>query len=224
MNPGQYNSSFSKAVTLLKKYNFIQMNNTSMKKPLSRDFIDNVDKPDDSAYKIAVDNYEFDLLFRDQSFLQFYHNDNFSVLRYAYFECPYKILTYEEFLEREGLDYADVGDKFLDYYDQFVEEAELKELFLTVRYDYNKNLYKAGVHPAAHFHIGKGNDVRISASLLITPLLFVMFILKQCYYPYWEILMQDSDFISEVKSSRASSGALDVSLFNALDKLELYLI
>src|SRR5690606_25054066 len=95
------------------------------------------------AYKIGLQNYDFDFLLKDESYFQFQYFKNEEVLeiRYAYFQNPFEYMTYEEYLESE-IDFEEidesiesVGNLFEEEHNQFLNEQQLSSNYSTIRYD-----------------------------------------------------------------------------------------
>lgn len=149
-------------------------------------------------------NYDYDIKLYDNSVFQFTYDkdsDNeISNIRYAFYESPVCIKSYEEFLKDEiGYDYLLCGEEFYEEYEQYKSEASLKNTITPIRYDYSKTEYLPTKHAISHLHIGHDNDVRIPMSIVITPCEFVAFILRHTYYRIWKKRMDDEQFLSEYK-------------------------
>jgi len=106
-------------------------------------------------YKLAIINFDYDILLFDESILQFEFTkfEGDINLRYVYCQFPYDFPTYKTYLKDIGHDYDEVRDKFREDYEQEVNEAELKKICIYIRYDYNPLSYKPIVHAASHLHL-----------------------------------------------------------------------
>ncbi len=71
-------------------------------------------------------------------------------------------------------------------------EVNYRKNFTPIRYDLDNNSYKTGVHPAAHIHIGLDNHIRIGLERELTPLAFLLFVIRQMYPRNWENLLESS--------------------------------
>ena len=130
----------------------------------------------------------FDLLLVDSSMLQFRLNRYPDPpMTYSYFECPFRVLTYREFLDREvGSSFSEVGDLFRSEYEEFVlSSAEPKESVTPIRYDFAPDRYCSVAHPASHLHIGCENEMRLGTTRILSPMSFTLLILRQRYPSYW---------------------------------------
>ena len=227
MNAGQYKISLNKINRLLRKYSLTKeipsslgMKNVPTEDPDIESYA--------STYQKAIDSFTYDLLLFDESFLKFSRSSDPKgqpeVIRYAYCQCPYEFISYEEYLESNGFFYIEVGEAFRGDYEQDLSEAPLRELFNYIRYDYSGQGYQVGIHPASHLHIGLTGSIRIPIEMVITPYMFSLFVLKQCYYDRWSVLMMDAAFWGSVQTSKVSCSPLNIEGFADLDRTELYLV
>ena len=178
------------------------------------------------TYNEALHSNDYHLLLFDDSFFQFELSEfaKKPLLRYSFYQTPYDFLQYEEYLESNDLKFNDVGYEYQDEYDQVLNEAPIKETFLSIRYDYSEKEYKTGVHSVSHFHIGFRNSIRITSSIFITPLLFVIFIIKNVYSKKWPSLIEDDNFLKQYKKLKDKCESIEETFFQELDKNELYLM
>ncbi len=179
-----------------------------------------------SVYKAIIDNHDYDVLLFDDSIIQFEYSkleEKRFRIRYVYYEAPWKFQSYNEFLKKYGFSYEETGETFKIDYEQELSEADFNNFCVYMRYDYSEREYTLGVHPASHIHIGRNNTIKIPTSKIITPYLFVMFILKQVYYKPWIEYMGNTNFSRSFRSCKESCLGLKSSFFGNEDKLELYL-
>jgi hypothetical protein len=175
-------------------------------------------------YKTAIRNFDYDILLFDDSIMQFSYNnpDGNKIIRYAYYQFPFAIPSYKEYLETNGLYVEDAGDLFLDAYEQEVAEALINSGALAIRYDFSLREYRPSVHPASHFHVGLDNHLRLPISYYITPMMFGIFILKQAYYDRWTSFMSNPSFRKHFESCKKQCKKLEKICFDDSDKKELY--
>jgi hypothetical protein len=180
------------------------------------------------AYQNAVDTFGYDFLLFDESIIQFSQlkdpDDGSMIIRYTYYECPYNFISYDEYLTMNGFSYPEVGEEFREEYEQYLSEAKLKTHHNYIRYDYNGKEYQEAVHPASHLHVGLSGSMRIPICMVITPYIFSLFVVKQCYYDRWKYLMTDSAFRKVVQTSKVHCSLLNATEFGEFDKAELYLV
>lgn len=220
-----YYSSVEDVKNLLNKFNLLK-NYAFINKPISNDFAKICRREDYiTIYKSAIQSNDYHLLLFDDSFIQFdLLEQNKPKLRYSYYQFPFNFPTYEEYLKSINQDFNVVGYEYKDEYDQALLDAPKKDTFLSIRYDYSEKEYAPGVHSVSHFHIGHGDSMRITCSIFITPLLFVIFIIKNIYFKEWQSLMKDEDFLKHYDKIKNKCEKIEDSFFNELDKYELYLV
>lgn len=68
-----------------------------------------------------------------------------------------------------------------------------------VRYDFDEK-GASFTHPESHFHIGFNSEIRIGCEILINPLSFLFFILRQFYPKAWTIFQVHKNFKSYLSS------------------------
>ena len=219
-------TSVEDSKNLLKKFELLKNSNNS-KKEISKLFSIICRKEDYiKIYNTALNSNDYHLLLFDDSFFQFELSefDKKPLLRYSFYQTPYDFLPYKEYLESKDLKFNEVGYEYQDEYEQVLNEAPIKETFLSIRYDYSEKEYKTGVHSVSHFHIGFRSPIRITSSIFITPLLFVIFIIKNVYSKKWPSLINDDDFLKQYKKVKDKCESIEETFFQELDKIELYLV
>jgi hypothetical protein len=220
MNESIFFTSEEEAKKLLKKSGLLKSSDF-LREPISEGFAEvcrNNNFTD--AYISALRNFDYHLLLFDESFFQFEFlkpSTNLH-LRYSYYQNPFILPSSENYLESMR------GDEFRYDYDQVFTDAPKKDFYLSIRYDYSEKEYTEGVHSVSHFHIGPGDSIRITSSISITPLLFVMFIVKNIYSKQWRSLITDLDFLKSYKKVKNKCEKIESRFFNELDKYDLYLI
>jgi hypothetical protein len=178
------------------------------------------------AYLLA--NRHYDFLLSDLSLMLFMHEvDDEGVLQiagYSHYPSPVLVNTYEEFVLDMGFTLEEAGDELRADYEQHVDAADFRASVTPIRYDYSPRLYSCGRHPAAHFHFGKDNEIRIGTERILKPIGFVLFIVRQCYPEDWvRYLVRDgrSDFVR--KHMRGGLDWVQPEYMRGHDLLELIL-
>lgn len=222
MNAREFSIYKEEVKNLLNKHNLLK-DSYFYKKPLSKKYV-KYKKKDDFIlfYNNSIQNFDYHFLLFDNSFIQLEFDDKKPYVRYLYCPFPYDFLTFEEFLtelENDNVIYEE--PEFI--YDQLLEKASLKEPCFLIRYDYEE-LYNSGIHSVSHIHIGCKHQIRITTSTMITPLCFIMFILKQIYIDKWPMFLRDNDFVTLYKRNKRNCDNIQDNFFNELDKSELYLL
>lgn len=148
-------------------------------------------------YKVAIREFDYEILLKDDSIFQF------SLTRYAFIQNPNISVTKEDLLSRmysqdelanlsEG-DYNEMLDSVDDLtIEQFKNEQNINVHAHVIRYDIDERGYKPLQHAYSHFHIGNNNNIRIPCARILTPLAFVLFVLKHTYsmnQPMYEELL-----------------------------------
>lgn len=157
------------------------------------------------AYKNAQ---AFDLILEDESLLFFrYAESSQTMLSYGYLQCPYNVISYDDFVQEYGSDTVDQVE--IDgLYEEYLEQPSLRNNAMPVRYDWSPKLYKEGMHPASHFHFGYRTDVRLSIDALLRPTHFILFMLRQFYLAQWSTA--HNDYFDELASIAESAQDKDI--------------
>jgi len=197
-------TGFDASIKLLKKVELFKTQNISRKmsfgkNKFSKDFIYQSQKTDyKKIYDIALKKGDYDILLIDTSFFQFsYEKDRdnkINEIRYAYYNMPYDVDDYYIFLKKQGFDYEEVGDEFLDIYEQYIVEAQLKKQVTPIRYDYDTTICTRTVHASSHLHIGHNNDIRIPCDKVLSPQTFVSFVIRHVYFENFKSKIEDENF------------------------------
>lgn len=190
----------------------------------------------DDNYKIvfetARNNLDYDFLLQDQSFLQFSYetdkDEQVTSIRYAYYEVPLNILSFDEFVqdisERENLDSIEWLPVLEELYSQAHDEASLKHEVMPMRYDYSPGLYDGIKHPASHFHIGNNNQIRIPCSYVLSPAGFVAFVVRHVYWNVWKEHVEHPEFLMTYLNCKPGMGyQLTSGLFNKQEMQDIFL-
>jgi hypothetical protein len=168
--------------------------------------------------------YDFQLV--DNSFFQF-RVESFGPVKvgYAYYECPYRCMSYSEFILQElGGDPADVGDAFMTDYSNYIVSSFPKDTVTPLRYDYAPDDYTEGRHPASHIHFGHCNNIRVGTRhILLRPLAFLLFVIRQYYPDKWIELLRDDKAWIWCRDIRDNLDEVHANYWKELDKLEMSL-
>ncbi|MCX7049785.1 MAG: DUF2290 domain-containing protein [Candidatus Sumerlaeota bacterium] len=184
-------------------------------------------------YERLVSDNVYDFKLSDNSLLIF-ENEDGNELRYCYYECPQRLMSYEDFvLSSLGIELNDpnieqilneIGDSSRNEYEQYVETEELKTAVTPIRYDYAPGDYREGVHPASHIHCGFESQIRIATVKIMNPISFLLMIMRQCYPLAWEKkLLCHSKKAVWCKNVRDHITPIHKKYFRALDKMEIFL-
>ncbi|ALL05961.1 hypothetical protein AQ505_10930 [Pedobacter sp. PACM 27299] len=171
-----------------------------------------------NLYKVALRNFDYDILLKDDSIFQFSYKFNGSSppdIRFAFFQNPRQYKSYDDFLEiltekglieKEGNE--SISDLLEEEYQQFLTEQNINESSTSIRFDVDATAYKPLIHSTAHFHIGHKNNVRIPCKIILSPLKFSIFIIKHVYYTVWKTKIGEPTGILATSLSNSKSTCL----------------
>lgn len=143
---------------------------------------------------------------------------------YSYIECPLDVQSYRIYLEGQGLEYTTANRREnLEGYAMVLETAGLKKHITPIRYDLDPVGYRTGVHPLAHIHIGLENNIRIGLKKQMTPLAFVLFVMRQVYPECWSRLLEQKQGMNIERKIRLDCDAVAAEMWLEHDELELHL-
>lgn len=187
-------------------------------------------------YEKLIRDFIFDFRLVDQSLLLFVKggtNEHDGLLGYSFYDSPSSVMSYRDFViaecidEQESIDIdGDVeswGDHLMPDYEKYIESSSLKTVVTPLRYDYRAKDYRMGVHPASHFHFGFESDIRVAGRRVLTPVGFILFIIRQRYPSRWEKLRCHPRFHIWKKNVRADLKLVHSNYWTGGDEDELFL-
>lgn len=233
MNQSQFNISLGQAIKLTKRFNLFKSIGV---KPVGghSSIIKKVSKRHrhTDIYKVAIDNFDYEILLNDDSIFQFSLDKD---VRYAFIQNPNNFVTKEDYLSEifspdELMSFSDIElGNLLDTidekdYQQYLNEQELNISANYIRYDAGELGYKPLVHSFSHLHIGMNEHLRIPCSRVLTPLKFVIFCLKNTYYKIWkDFIYFNSDFENEILQYKSLCNNVNPSFWKKNEESELFL-
>jgi hypothetical protein len=239
MNNVAFENSIKKAEKLLADINlFGQKGTKSINKDGVSDKFRHASYKDDyfKVFKIGIANFDYDFRLFDDSFFQFSigeaRSNDLTDLRYAFFQNPQDHIEYEKYLDllrEDGLiedeSNEDLGYVFIEEYQQYLIEQGLNSASTSIRYDVDLKTYLPLVHPTAHIHIGHANQIRIPCARVLTPVQFVLFIVRQIYYYQWKGLVEceNAHLMAVVNNEKESCPVLTSPYWHENEELDLYL-
>ncbi|WP_374151337.1 DUF2290 domain-containing protein [Xanthomonas sp. WHRI 7065] len=169
-------------------------------------------------WKTLIDNKFFHIRMSDHSLFLFGEGERPS---FSYIQCPLEIITFCEYLTSIGLENTPPNRKEheTDYW-YVLETASERKHVTPIRFDYDERGYKTGVHPAAHLHIGLQNQIRLHSNKM-TPLSFVLFVMRQMYPECWTNLIYRSDEKVLSNIIRSEKTKVNQKFLQNLDAIEL---
>lgn len=187
-------------------------------------------------YELMFRELAYNFRMGDQSLLRFTRSGediHVGTLSYCYYESPVSVMSYESFVafyadvaigtreHKEAL--KEVGSELASDYEDYISNADLKKATTPLRYDYKAEDYRAGIHPASHVHFGSENDIRVGTKRIMTPLAFVLFIIRQRYPVSWDKLQHWNNHAELCRNVRGKLDEVDANYWNDLDEQELFL-
>ncbi|MDQ0965989.1 hypothetical protein QFZ20_001392 [Flavobacterium sp. W4I14] len=92
------------------------------------------------------------------------------------------------------------------------------------RYDASSTGYSPLIHSFSHLHIGLNQNVRIPVSLLLTPLKFTKFSIKNTYFDQWKkYALGRVDLDKELGEIKKHCMKLSGTQWNSIEENELYI-
>ena len=143
---------------------------------------------------------------------------------YSFLQCPLNVPSLREHIEARGrVCDSKSCSEFDDEYQELLSTAKYRKHVTPIRYDVAYSAYRAGVHPAAHVHIGLENHVRIGVEKEMTPIAFFLFVVRQMYPACWSRLVENYNGKSLQKVIRDDLKSVPPNYFCELDQLQLCL-
>ncbi len=229
MNISIFNISVREVEEVLKDFQLFQMKGI---KSLNEDGVSDQFKKSTQKdnywqiYRIGLENFDYDFLLVDQSYFQFQFSQTQEgmAIRYAFFQNPLNFVTYEDFLNDFGI--AEEEAKEVDLraeYEQYLNEQSLSNQYTTLRYDYDEIGYRPLIHAVSHLHIGFNNNVRIPLNKVISPIRFLLFVLKHVYLNEWSELCKSDYIRTKLTQCRSNDQLLEVVKWQEVERLDMHL-
>jgi hypothetical protein len=137
----------------------------------------------EEIYRTGLRERVYNFSLEDNSYFQFWHDQNQSPrrLRYAFYPNPFDA---SELLETDNDDsYTGIE---IELHSQELEEAPIRIGVPAVRYDLSLDDHKPTEHPASHLTVGIGCDNRWPIARILTPKLFCLLICRHFYPEVWD--------------------------------------
>ena len=232
LRAGKFATSIYEASVVLKEINLLRGENLLWRKA-SGDFL-KVSKSDNYKlmYDTAVNHVDYNFMLEDGSIFQFEKEEN-DDLRYAFIQTPYNYISFSDFL----LSYYDEKDiptgfeelqllksSYENEYEQMLAERGYNSKVSYFRYDVDSVRYMPNIHSYAHLHVGIGNDIRIPCASILTPVAFVVFVIKQTYKESWENCLKDEVRKKKILHYAQDRVLLDAERWKNIERQELALV
>ena len=233
MNEGKFNDSLRWCHTLLKTLKIVKQEYIPRTVDYSEDskaLAQSETSTYQAIYKTAVNNLDYEFSMVDDSLLQLYLNGN--IIRYAFIQNPIQPLSFSDFL-REIFDDKDIPtdeDKLNELqselqedYEQRLNDQRLNDKAIYLRYDFDQTGYKPRVHSYAHLHIGLNQDFRIPVHSIVTPLSFVVTIIKWLYPNYWMTLLGDIELKEQFDNYKSKDENMEETMWQDSEFKDFFL-
>lgn len=143
---------------------------------------------------------------------------------YGYYPCPLEIESIKKFLHERGVEPTQRNRaEYAEEYDLSIQTSSLKSSATPIRYDIDIGAYRPNVHPVAHLHLGLDNQIRIATRRVMTPIAFVLFVIRQTYPDNWIKLLAHRENLKLEKKLRANLPKVEDAFWKEEDELQSYL-
>ena len=229
MNEGSFSNSIIESIKLFKEYDLLYKENSYNINILSsskyKQFISECRKLSyPEYYRYALENDNYDILLKDNSFLQFTFDYNSikksGIIRLAYYPSICRI-SYEEFLKMNELTYDECREEFVDDYQQYLIE-QIPENTTPLRYDFDPYLYTERTHSSSHVHFGDSEDIRIPLNSIIKPVLFSKLVIEYYFYKAWKSNIEIKEYEKALYNS-SEYEKLKLDIFSSNDQTIPYI-
>ncbi|WP_338795178.1 DUF2290 domain-containing protein [Acidovorax sp. DW039] len=174
-------------------------------------------------WKTSIANQWYHVRLEDHSLLTF--SSTATSASYAYLHCPLDAPTFRQFALDMGHQFnAAARAELLEEYQLIIDTAMQKANVTPIRYDYDENGYRRGVHPVSHIHIGLDNHVRLSSSKRLTPTSFALFVMRQMYPECWARVLDHQEAARLPKAIRLGCVPLHEPHWHEQDQVELHFV
>lgn len=143
---------------------------------------------------------------------------------YSFLHCPLEIIPFVEYLSTVlGVENTPENRRsYREEYEFLFETSSERNHVTPMRFDYDENGYRTGVHPVAHVHVGLDNQIRLFSNKM-TPTGFVLFVMRHMYPLSWERLIGRANARQYLRAIREPSTNLASQFVRPADLLELHL-
>jgi hypothetical protein len=233
---GQFQTMITACAGVLKKIKLLEEWNKSPNKSLGAAHFKGMTYR--KVFEECIRMHAYDFKMNDQALILFTKSgtdEHDGVLGFCYYDCPFNVVSYEEFVAQEcyGLSpddprfdaaVAEAGEAFRDDYSQYVTSQDSKAIVTPMRYDYKSSDYRPGAHPASHVHFGFANQIRVGTKKVMNPVSFTLFVIRQRYPACWERWLSGADAEVLCRNVRESLDAVHGNYWEKKDDHEVSLL
>lgn len=172
-------------------------------------------------WRTALVNKWYHIVLEDHSLLMFSETNRSA--SFSFIQCPLEVPTFRSYLNNFQLNYTEKNRrKMQEEYEMVMETASLKDHVTPVRFDYDENSYRKGIHPVSHIHIGLNNQIRIGLNRRMTAISFVLFIMRQLYPECWERILNSQEAKFLPTAIRNGCAQIQATHWQNDDRLEFH--
>jgi hypothetical protein len=169
------------------------------------------------TWKVILREDIFEFKLRDNSLIVV------SSTSVAYYGCPYKCLSYDNFIEEYEFSEEEDEVDFLEAaYEEYLFGCTLDESPVVFRYDYDPKSYNEGLHPSSHLHIGHCTQIRIGFKSILDPFSFGLLVLRQHYPKIYKKMLDDPQYHTMLTGFKKTLLPIDKAHQNSKDQWEFY--
>jgi len=171
---------------------------------------------------LRLSHYNF--LLTDYSYFQFSYS-NIDCVRYAFYPNPFAH-NLADFKRWQEL--VEAGYLTQEEYLGMLRDARADFRVPIIRYENAPEQHKGLRHPCSHFHIGHHSDNRWAINRVLTPLAFVLLVIKQYYGSVWREAGDDeTDAFGNILEAslvreRANCRLIDEALFTKAEERSFF--
>lgn len=231
MTIGSFWTSYNDSIQLLKQSRLFKEDNKHQNYSYSDD-CKNYSRSDDylTIYHSLVNNRDYDLQLRDESLLQFSYNGGEH--RMVFIQNPIKYRSFEDFLNELGICQTESKELIEEYkgifcedYSQYLSELNLNSGAVYFRYDIDSRGREKNenIHAYSHLHIGLNNNIRIPVGKELTPLAFVIFVVRHVYYDKWVEINKNRVLLPFFEKFKSQCGSIQSDKWSEFEKKDLYI-
>lgn len=231
MTIGSFWTSFDKSIQLLKESNLFKEDNRHQNYSYSDD-CKNYSRSSDylTIYHSLVNNRDYDLQLQDESLLQLSYNGG--ECRMVFIQNPNWYVPFDEFLYVCGFGRFE-SDVLIEEckgllnedYSQFLSEMSLNSGAVYFRYDIDVRGREGNenIHAYSHLHVGLNNNIRIPVGKELTPLAFVIFVLRHVYYDKWVEINRNGVLLPYFETFKSLCKSIPSDKWTDFEKKDLYI-
>lgn len=177
----------------------------------------------DELFKQIMINSDYDIFIpQDYGVFQFYiekSKNKISKIVYCYYSNSRNFSEIGKLIESSD----SLNENIIRDYQHLFDDVPERNNIVYFRYDFDPSIYNGIIHASSHLHIGWDNEIRIPIRNIVTPEMFVDFVVKNVYKELWRKALGNSKFKSMVLKLKSESALMERCFFCEEEKKILYL-